>query len=179
VRASSHPRSADSIDYQSARLIFRWRSVPKGSRNKPRQFLADLYADWGQNSLAVIQKFRETCPRVYLKVVASILPKQLEIERDSSMELQTINSLLSDCPTCAVQGDCTRSCSRARWVSLSGEDCDCWLWAAPPRCSPPPCIFWADAKATPANSAAVLIKSLFLIRTVPLSSWFPARRTLG
>jgi hypothetical protein len=103
VRASSHPRSADSIDYQSARLIFRWRSVPKGSRNKPRRFLADLYADWGQNSLAVIQKFRETCPRVYLKVVASILPKQLEIERDSSMELQTINSLLSDCPTCAFK----------------------------------------------------------------------------
>jgi hypothetical protein len=24
-------------------------------------------------------------------------------------------------------------------------------------------MFWADAKATPANSAAVLIKSLFLI----------------
>jgi hypothetical protein len=29
-------------------------------------------------------------------------------------------------------------------------------------------MFWADAKATPANSAAVLIKSVFLIRTVPL-----------
>src|SRR5262249_15665860 len=53
-----------------------------------------------------------------------------------------------------------------RWVSLPGADCDCW--AAPPRCSPPPGMFWADAKATPANSAAVLIKSLFLIGTVPL-----------
>src|SRR5262249_22961677 len=48
----------------------------------------------------------------------------------------------------------------------------------PPRVSPPPPgIFGADAKAPPANSAAVLIKSLFLIRTVPLV--VPACRTLG
>jgi hypothetical protein len=42
----------------------------------------DLYADWVENGVAVIQKVRETCPEVYLKVIASILPKQLEIERD-------------------------------------------------------------------------------------------------
>jgi hypothetical protein len=56
---------------------------PKGSRNKLGEaFLGDLYADWVENGVAVIQKVRETCPDVYLKVVASILPKQLEIERD-------------------------------------------------------------------------------------------------
>src|SRR6266511_3935418 len=47
-----------------------------------------------------------------------------------------------------------------------GDDCDCCPWAVPPRCSPG--MLWADAKATPANSAAVLIRSLLLIRTVPL-----------
>jgi hypothetical protein len=56
---------------------------PKGSRNKLGEaFLADLYADWVENGAAAIKKARETRPEVYLKVIASILPKQLEIERD-------------------------------------------------------------------------------------------------
>src|SRR5262249_47608036 len=47
----------------------------------------------------------------------------------------------------------------------------------PPRVSPlRPAMLGAHDKPTPANSAAVLIKSLFLIRTVPLV--VPARRTL-
>jgi hypothetical protein len=57
--------------------------VPKAhATSSARRFLADLYADWVENGLAVIQEVRETCPDVYLKDVASILPKQLEIERD-------------------------------------------------------------------------------------------------
>jgi hypothetical protein len=64
-------------------LLFLGRGRPKGSRNKLGEaFLGDLYADWVENGVAVIQKVRETCPDVYLKVVASIVPKQLEIERD-------------------------------------------------------------------------------------------------
>jgi hypothetical protein len=38
-------------------------------------------------------------------------------------------------------------------------------------------MFCADAKATPANSAAVLIRSLLLIGTV--LCYFPARRAIG
>jgi hypothetical protein len=56
---------------------------PKGSRNKlGEQFLTDLYADWVENGVAAIKKVRETRPEIYLKVVASILPKQLEIKSD-------------------------------------------------------------------------------------------------
>jgi hypothetical protein len=56
---------------------------PRGSRNKlGEQFLTDLYADWVENGAAAIKKVRETRPEIYLKVVASVLPKQLEIERN-------------------------------------------------------------------------------------------------
>jgi hypothetical protein len=54
-----------------------WKLMPP-----PLQFLTDLYADRVENGAAAIKKVRETRPDVYLKVVASILPKQLEIERD-------------------------------------------------------------------------------------------------
>jgi hypothetical protein len=54
---------------------------PRGSRNKLGEaFLADLYADWQANGIAVIEAVREQKPDVYLKVVASILPHQLEIK---------------------------------------------------------------------------------------------------
>lgn len=53
---------------------------PKGSRNKLGEaFLKDLLADWETNGIAAIAEVRETKPDAYLKVVASILPKQAEI----------------------------------------------------------------------------------------------------
>jgi hypothetical protein len=40
--------------------------VPKAhATSSARRFLADLYADWVENGLAVIQEVRETCPGVY------------------------------------------------------------------------------------------------------------------
>lgn len=54
---------------------------PKGSRNKlGEQFLTDMYADWQENGAAVIKAVRAEKPDVYLKVVASILPKELNIK---------------------------------------------------------------------------------------------------
>jgi hypothetical protein len=54
---------------------------PKGSRNKlGEQFLADMYSDWQQNGASVIASVRAEKPEVYLKVVASILPKELNIK---------------------------------------------------------------------------------------------------
>jgi Family of unknown function (DUF5681) len=54
---------------------------PKGSRNKlGEHFLTDLYSDWVENGAAAIKKVREQQPGVYLRVIVSILPKQLEIE---------------------------------------------------------------------------------------------------
>lgn len=53
---------------------------PKGSRNKLGEaFLADMLADWETNGKAVIEKVRAEKPDQYLKVVASILPKELNV----------------------------------------------------------------------------------------------------
>ena len=52
-----------------------------GSRNKLGEgSLADLYADWREGGIAAIARVRVEWPDVYLRVVASILPKQLEIK---------------------------------------------------------------------------------------------------
>jgi hypothetical protein len=55
----------------------------KGSRSKLGEvFLADLYADWENNGKAAIEKVRTDKPDVYLKVVASILPKDINVSMD-------------------------------------------------------------------------------------------------
>lgn len=53
---------------------------PKGSRNKLGEaFIEDMLADWEANGPAAIREVRETKPDAYLKVVASILPKDLNV----------------------------------------------------------------------------------------------------
>ena len=54
---------------------------PKGSRNKlSEEFVAEVYADWCEHGAAAIQTVRETRPDVYVKVVASLLPRQVQAE---------------------------------------------------------------------------------------------------
>ena len=50
---------------------------PKGSRNKlGEDFLSALQQDFSEHGVAAITKVREDRPHEYLKVVASILPKE-------------------------------------------------------------------------------------------------------
>ena len=54
---------------------------PKGSRNKlGEEFISALCADFCEHGADVIETVRKDRPDQYLKVVASILPKQLEIK---------------------------------------------------------------------------------------------------
>lgn len=54
---------------------------PPGSRNKlGEDFVAALQADFKVHGDAAIKKVREERPQDYLKVIASILPKQVEIK---------------------------------------------------------------------------------------------------
>lgn len=56
---------------------------PKGSRNKlGEDFIAAMYDDFSQHGAAVIAKVREERPAEYLRVVASLLPKVLQLEGD-------------------------------------------------------------------------------------------------
>lgn len=54
---------------------------PKGSRNKLGEaFIAALHDDFLEHGVKAIETVRTDRPHEYLKVVASILPKQLEIK---------------------------------------------------------------------------------------------------
>ena len=56
---------------------------PKGARNRlGEQFLQDLYDDWFSYGNQVLAEVRERKPAIYLQVVASILPKILQIKED-------------------------------------------------------------------------------------------------
>lgn len=53
---------------------------PKGARNKLGEaFLAALADDFEAHGAAAIQKTRETKPEVYVRVCASLLPKELNV----------------------------------------------------------------------------------------------------
>jgi hypothetical protein len=54
---------------------------PKGSRNKlGEKFLAALCDDFEENGVAAIQRVREENSAVYVKICASLVPKQLQVE---------------------------------------------------------------------------------------------------
>lgn len=65
---------------------------PKGSRNKlGEQFLSDLYDDWQEHGRAVIETVRAEKPDVYLKTVASILPRQIQVDNKTDMTDEQLN----------------------------------------------------------------------------------------
>ena len=56
---------------------------PKGSRNAlGEKFIADLQADWEENGRAAIAKARAESPASYLRVVASLLPKEVTVKHE-------------------------------------------------------------------------------------------------
>jgi hypothetical protein len=64
---------------------------PKGSRSKLGEaFLEALCDDFNANGIAAIQTVREEKPDQYLKVIASILPKQIEGEDGEPIKAEII-----------------------------------------------------------------------------------------
>lgn len=54
---------------------------PKGARTKlGEEFLQDMLTDWKAHGIEVIEKVRAEKPDQYLKVVASVLPKELNVK---------------------------------------------------------------------------------------------------
>lgn len=60
----------------------------KGSRNKLGEVFIDaLQADFTEHGVAAIETVRKERPHEYLKVVASILPKELNVRTDALNEM--------------------------------------------------------------------------------------------
>jgi Family of unknown function (DUF5681) len=54
---------------------------PKGARSKlSESFLKALSEDFDSNGIEVIEKVRSDRPHEYLKIVAAVLPKQMQLE---------------------------------------------------------------------------------------------------
>lgn len=61
---------------------------PKGSRTKlGEDFLAAMVADFEQHGPPAIVKVREERPHEYLKIIAGILPKELNVKTNAVEEL--------------------------------------------------------------------------------------------
>ena len=57
---------------------------PIGNRNKLNEkFILALHDDFGQHGAKVIEQVRKDKPDVYLKVIASILPRELHVKDGS------------------------------------------------------------------------------------------------
>lgn len=62
---------------------------PKGSRNRPRfeeAFMADLLAAWEDNGVAAIQAMIENDPGGFVRVAASLMPKQVEHVQEDALD---------------------------------------------------------------------------------------------
>ena len=71
----AHQAKAGGIERESGNPAGR----PKGSRNKlSEEFINQLYADWCEHGAEVLKEVRETRPEVYVKVVASLLPRKVD-----------------------------------------------------------------------------------------------------
>jgi len=56
---------------------------PKGSRSKLSEaFLADFHADWKEHGRGAIAEVRKKRPQDYLRIAASLCPRQLEVEQN-------------------------------------------------------------------------------------------------
>lgn len=61
---------------------------PKGARSKLGEaFLQDMLSDWAEHGATVIKAVRIEKPDQYLKVVASVLPKELNVKVNDLDEL--------------------------------------------------------------------------------------------
>jgi len=81
----------------------------KGSRNKlGEDFIHALHDDFQEHGIEVIKTVRADRPHDYLKIVASLMPKQLEMERQRSIHELTdeeLNAILVDSLAAPAEDD--------------------------------------------------------------------------
>lgn len=83
-----------------------------GSRNKlTEQFITDFYTTWQESGLQALRKVRDEDPAAYVRVAASLLPRQAEIDLNVSLDqfstsdevLDAVRAELGEAAVLAVQ----------------------------------------------------------------------------
>lgn len=81
---------------------------PKGARNKLGEaFIEAMHDDFQANGIEAIQKVRQERPHEYLKVIASMLPKELHVTDASLGEMSDddLIGILATLRSIAIAGD--------------------------------------------------------------------------
>lgn len=69
---------------------------PLGSRNKlSEKFILALHDDFEEHGSAVIQQVRQERPEIYLKVIASLVPRELHFKSANAFEGMSDDELTS------------------------------------------------------------------------------------
>ena len=87
----------------------------KGSRNKlAAAFIEALHDDFNQNGVSAIERVRKEKPDVYIRVVASILPKELDVA------LNVNHGLSEEYQRALTHADATRILREAAGPAMTG-----------------------------------------------------------
>jgi hypothetical protein len=79
---------------------------PKGSRNKfGEAFLAALHNDFAANGAAAIVRARETDPVAYIRVIASLLPREVKLDPLAEMTDDELDGRIRQLQA-ALLGEC-------------------------------------------------------------------------
>jgi hypothetical protein len=66
---------------------------PKGARHKISEaFLKDVLADWAEGGASVLKTLRAERPDLYVKVVAELLPKEIELKAEHDHTHRAVSS---------------------------------------------------------------------------------------
>ena len=64
---------------------------PRGARNKfSEAYVEDVFASWKKGGKKVIEKVMKERPDVYLRVVAQLLPKDLDVKHSGDVTIQIV-----------------------------------------------------------------------------------------
>ena len=67
---------------------------PEGARDRLKNnFLTALADDFREHGVAAIRKVREETPSVYIKAIASLMPKEFKVNQDNPFEQLTDEQL--------------------------------------------------------------------------------------
>jgi hypothetical protein len=70
---------------------------PKGARNKLAEaMIEDLYADWKEHGIQAIREVRETRPANYLKIVAMVVSKCVDLSMDDEMRDAAVEQFIEE-----------------------------------------------------------------------------------